>query len=239
MKKNVMWRAVVVATLAMIAACDLIPLDDGGGGGVVGGDGLTSFRRGVVFIRADDREVYIADESDLSDIARLTRSGGNKHPSLSNDGRQVVFVHGSGANAVIQTVPVAGGAPSTVLSADSMKAGFSRPVFSPDDATIAFTFERGGASYVGIRERGRLELRGFWQRRAVALLGDVLSGRTEPPGRLDHPSGHPAGEAEPLHRRDGRDPRHTRERGVGDLQPRGALAFRGPTPPSTERSAVV
>ncbi len=150
MKKNLLWRAIGVAAIAMIGACDFVAIDDGGGGGLVGGNGLPTFQQGFVYIRADNRDVYVADDSDVNEVARLTTSGGNKHPSLSNDGRRVVFVNGSGANAALQTVPVAGGVPSTLVIADASKGAFSRPVFSPDDKTIAFTFERGGASFVGL-----------------------------------------------------------------------------------------
>ena len=144
MKLNV-WLTAAIAAVAVMGACDLP--DDGGGGG---GGSAVNFTRGFAFVRPDTRDIFVADESDYQTVARLTTSGNNKHPSLSHDGKQIVFVHGDGATASLQIVTVAGGAPKTLLSSDATHTRFANPVFSPDDTTIACTFERSGSNYLAI-----------------------------------------------------------------------------------------
>lgn len=146
MKTNVWKCAALVAVMAM-GGCDF-PIDDGGGGG---GGGAVAFNRGFVFLRADDKNIYAADQSDYQGtLGRLTTTGNNKHPSLSKNGRQVVFVNTAGGTSSLQTVAISGGAPRTVLSSDGTMTNFANPVFSPDGAQIAFTFERSGSSYLAV-----------------------------------------------------------------------------------------
>jgi TolB protein len=149
MKNRVSWCLAVVglACVSLVAGCDEL---EGGGGGIGNGGGLANFNQGYVFIRADNRNVYIADRADYSAVASLTSGGNHKHPSLSRNGRQVAFVRQVGAESSIQVVAVSGGTPSTVLASDAQKGAFSHPVFSPDGLRLAFSFIRGGASYVGV-----------------------------------------------------------------------------------------
>lgn len=144
----------VVVTVALFASCGIIEGSGGPGGpGGGGGIGISSFTQGFVFVRADDRNVYAADiASNYEEVAQLTSNGSNKHPSLSHNGRSVVFVHTDEATSAstVQTVLLAGGTPSTVLGSDADKTRFSTPVFSPDDSKIVFSYERGGSTYLGV-----------------------------------------------------------------------------------------
>lgn len=146
MIRRVVWLSALSALAAGVAACP--PIDEGGGGGF----GISNFTQGFIFVRADDRNVYASDKSSgYTEVAQLTRNGNNKHPSISRDGQLVVFVNGSGAGASIQTALLAGSeTPSTILAADADRANFQNPVFSPDGQRIAFAYEKGGASYVGV-----------------------------------------------------------------------------------------
>lgn len=144
-----MSRRLGLTALAALAglqlACPL--LDDGGGGG----GGSITFNSGFVFVRKDDRNVYVADESDFSTVGRLTTAGGAKQPSLSKDGTQVVFVQTSGAVSELAVVAVnAPGLPETVYSSSSTQTNFRNPVFSPDGTRIAFAYDEGGASSIGL-----------------------------------------------------------------------------------------
>ncbi|MFZ5468562.1 MAG: hypothetical protein ACOZIN_03910 [Myxococcota bacterium] len=138
------WHGLVVVLLLPLG-CPLLN-DDGGGGG----SNSVVFSKGFVFVRKDDRNVYVADEADLSTVGRLTTAGGAHHPSLSQDGRQVVFVQTNGGESAIQTVAVNGGAlPSTVFSSTATQKNLRTPVFSPDGRKIAFAYDEGASSSIG------------------------------------------------------------------------------------------
>ncbi len=141
----------LVACAVVASGCDLIGGGGGGtGGGAGGGSGVT-FSKGYVFIRKDDRNVYIADEADLQTTARLTTSGGARTPSLSHDGKRVTFARVTAANATeLVTVPSAGGTESVVLSASTAVKNLRTPIFSKDDAQLYFAYDVGPASAVGV-----------------------------------------------------------------------------------------
>lgn len=139
MKK--MWMAAFAAvSLASMTGC--LTGDEGGGGG---GGGPVSFHRGFAFVRGD--EIYVADEADFTSPTALTNTGNNRQPSLSADGKQVVFVHADPSGAPqIQTVATNGsGTPRTVYTADTSanQKNFRTPVFSPDGTKIVFAFDLG------------------------------------------------------------------------------------------------
>jgi TolB protein len=121
------------ALLVLGAACT------GGGGG-----GGLDFTSGFAFIRDDTSDVYVADRSDYAAAGRLTINGGNRDPSLSADGRQVVFVHADAAGSFsLMTVATSGGeAPRTLYTAEAVRGetDFTGPVFSPDGTTIVFSY---------------------------------------------------------------------------------------------------
>lgn len=138
------WWVAGCLLLSGLSACVLPEDDDGGGFGF----GTFRFTRGFTFIR--DRNVYLVDDADLTQIVALTTEGDARHPSISPNGRQVVFAHLSGFNAELQVVPTTGdGVPSTVLAATPTASQFRFPVFSPDSKRIAFVFDRQGFSYLG------------------------------------------------------------------------------------------
>lgn len=131
------------ALVGLSAACD----DGGGGGG-----GTINFTSGFTFIRDDNGDVYVADQADYSTVGRLTTNGGNHFPALSLDGRQVVFVHvdAGGANSLMTVATTGGGVPRTVYTASAANGekNFKNPVFSPDGATIVFTYEVASTAYL-------------------------------------------------------------------------------------------
>lgn len=135
----------------LLTGCESLTLGDPGPGGGGGGGPLAQFARGLVFIRADDRDVYLADQTDFSTLGRLTNDGNARHPSLSHDAEKVVYVFGSGSSSELRVVPTEGGGePVTLVPASSNRGTLSTPVFSPDDSKVAFAFDRGGASYIGV-----------------------------------------------------------------------------------------
>jgi TolB protein len=147
-------RAMGLLCVAVIASgCELA----GGGGGVGGGGGsggggamMTSFTKGYVYVRKDDGNIYIVDESDLQATARLTTTGSARNPSISKDGKRVVFSRQLGAETEIATVGSTGGANTSVLSSSATVKNLRNPVFSKDGTKIYFAYDLGTASALGV-----------------------------------------------------------------------------------------
>lgn len=138
----------VLFALAVLSGCELLGGGGGGtGGGAGGGNGVT-FTTGFTYVRKDDRNVYVADESDYQTTAVLSQSGGVRTPSLSKDAKRIVFVRGGATELAI--VPSAGGTVSAVLKAQGTQKNFRTPVFSPDGNTIAFAYDDGTVSAIGL-----------------------------------------------------------------------------------------
>lgn len=148
MKTTIKLGLAVLWVAFFSGGCPLI--DDGGGGG---GGGEVDFVSGFAFIRNDNGDVYVADSSDYSTVGRLTNNGNNRHPSLSRDGRQIVFVHAEpgGANSIMTVATNGGALPRTVYVADTTagQKNFKNPVFSPDGSLIVFAFEVQTTSSLG------------------------------------------------------------------------------------------
>src|SRR5258708_6835362 len=117
-----------------------------------GGGGTPTFRSGFVYIRRDDRNVYLADDSAPTIPIQVTTGGGYRMPALSRDASKIVFVAGSGANAEIDTISVnaaSGIAPTAVVTSDASHSDFRNPVFSPDGSYIVFAYLSSGSSLLG------------------------------------------------------------------------------------------
>lgn len=143
--------ASIVAGLIFLSGCGLF--EGGGGGGGTGGGGGSSafsFSKGFTFVRKDDRNVYLVDESDVQTATTLTQSANVKTPSFSADGKRIVFVRGASTDSEIAIVPVAGGLIKTVVSTSSQMKNFKTPVFSPDGTQVAFGFEDGATTRIGL-----------------------------------------------------------------------------------------
>ena len=140
-----MRRLLCASLLLSFFSCDLLT---GGGGG--GGGGTINFQRGFVFLRPEDRNLYVADEKSYVDVQQLTTAGGARHPSLSKNGRVVVFVASTGSDTSLATVPVAGGAVSTVFQSTTTVKNLRTPVFSPDGQKVVFAYDDGAGSSVGV-----------------------------------------------------------------------------------------
>ncbi len=138
---------VSLAVLASLGGCGFLD-PDGSGGGT---GGLTSFTEGFAFVRKDDRNVYVTDKADgFQEVMQVTSSGGNKHPCLSRDGKQVLFVHATSNGSELQLATLgSSAAPSVVLASDTARRNFRNPVFSPDGTVIVFAYDKGAASYLG------------------------------------------------------------------------------------------
>ncbi|HEX8697590.1 MAG TPA: hypothetical protein VF815_02015 [Myxococcaceae bacterium] len=142
-----MWRFVGGLVLTMgLSACE--PIDDGGGGG---GGGDVLFTRGFAFLR-DDRNVYVVDdEGDPNSPQRLTTGGGASFPSVSRNGRSVVYVQQTASGFEVRTVLTDASAnPSTVFASGNTQCpgctNFRSPTFSPSGSVIVFAFNRGAGS---------------------------------------------------------------------------------------------
>jgi Tol biopolymer transport system component len=131
-QRSLIWSCAVL-TFTAVTGC--IPGDTGGGGG------MGSFSKGFAFVR--DRDIYVADDSNVSNPLQLTTTADNRNPSLSKD-RRVVFVRGSAelwvANATSDPKP------TQVPLGTASITGVHTPVFSPDGSTIVFAFEANGIS---------------------------------------------------------------------------------------------
>jgi TolB protein len=136
--------------VGLLGACE--PLDDGGGGTT--GDVL--FTEGFAFVREDDRNVYVVDDDgDPNSPQRLTTGGGAYTPSVSRDGRSIVFVRRSGSNYALQTVPSTGGTTATLFSSGDPACvrgctNFRTPTFSPDGRSVVFVFSPTGSNVTSL-----------------------------------------------------------------------------------------
>jgi TolB protein len=133
--------------LFLLPACDFLT---GGGGGGGGGGGTIDFVKGLVHVRKDDRNLYIADERDYSKVQQLTGGGGIHTPALSADGKVVAFVARSGTDSAIATIPARGGDFTQVFKATSTVRNVRSPVFTPDGARIVFAYDEGASAVIGI-----------------------------------------------------------------------------------------
>ncbi|MEW5743015.1 MAG: LpqB family beta-propeller domain-containing protein [Myxococcota bacterium] len=144
----------VLVSLTVLSGCELLGggggTGGGAGGGSGGGGGSITFSQGFTFVRKDDRNVYVADESDYSTVAVLSQSGDVRTPSFSKNGSRIVFVRGTGMTAEIATVSAQGGAISTVLASTAQASNFKTPVFSPDGARIAFSYDDAMSTSIGL-----------------------------------------------------------------------------------------
>lgn len=146
-----MLRTALLLTLVFsLSACGLLGGGGGGGGGAGGGGGQTvNFASGFVYVRKDDRNLYLADATDYQTTGVLTSGGGVSMPSLSKDAKQIVYVHKTAVETELLRVPVSGGAPSTVLRASGNAKNFRNPVFSPDGGLVVFGYDEGIVPSVG------------------------------------------------------------------------------------------
>ncbi len=144
----VMFRFACALVAWGLFSCDLS--GGGGGGGFGGGDALVNFTKGYVFVRKDDRNVYVVNDADVNTVGVLTTNAGVSMPTLSKDARTVVFARKSGLDSSIELVPTSGGTARVLVASSPNAFNLRTPVFSPDGTFVAFTFERGGQARLGI-----------------------------------------------------------------------------------------
>jgi TolB protein len=150
---KVLWRSVGVAAVMGLAACDGFEFPDDGGGGP---GGNVECITGFAFVRATDRNVYVKDDAwdANSSPLPLTTQGNARHPSVSRDGTQVVFVHQVSTNlSELQRVNISTDATtgtravSTVFSSDDPLCNgctaIRYPAFSPNGGFIVFSVDQG------------------------------------------------------------------------------------------------
>jgi TolB protein len=126
------------------------PAGDGGAGG--GGAQLNTFSSGFVFVRNADREVYVSDASDFTTAYRLTTGANARTPSLSRDGKTVVFVKVLVGDTELDTVPSRGGDTHAVLKASTLPSArnLRTPVFTTDGTHVVFSYDDGATGSIGI-----------------------------------------------------------------------------------------
>jgi Tol biopolymer transport system component len=140
---------VALAIILLLPGCEFLP--GGGGGGTGGGGGsMFTFDKGFAYTRRDDRNVYLADESDTQTSTTLTQSGNVRTPSFSADGKQIVFVRGTTMESEIAIVPTAGGLITSVISSSAMQRNLKTPVLSPNGTQVAFGFDDGTSTRIGL-----------------------------------------------------------------------------------------
>src|SRR5262249_47315710 len=96
--------------------------------------------------------VYVSDRSDFNTVFRLTEGANARQPSLSKDGRSVVFVHASDSDTEIDLVPSRGGTVTQVLLASSTPnvRNLRNPVFTPDGTRVVFSYDDGLTPAIGV-----------------------------------------------------------------------------------------
>ncbi len=147
-------RFVVLFSLAA-TACDLGSLGTGGTGGgsaAGGGSAYNGFASGFVFVNRTDGHVYVTDATNVpTPVAVTSIPGTGRTPSLSHDGKVIVFAESTADDSGIVTVPSQGGQATTILlaSANPGVTNVRTPVFTPDGLHIVFSYDYGGSSAVG------------------------------------------------------------------------------------------
>ncbi len=144
---------IITAACLVLPGCELLGGGGGGeGGGAGGGGGAVSFQfnKGFTYVRKDDRNVYIADDSDLQTTATLSSGAGVSGPSLSPNGKLVLYVQKNGTATAINTVLVGGGTPTSLIASDATKSNFHHALFSPDGSKVVFAYSDNGAASIGI-----------------------------------------------------------------------------------------
>lgn len=145
-----MRMALALVATSLSSGCMLLDGGGGPGGGTGGGSGSVNFVRGYVYVGPDDREVYIADETDSFAVtAKLTTGGGASYPSLSSDGKKIVYVKKSGSTTELLTVPTTGGASTRIFSSSATEKNLRTPIFSKDMTQVFFTYDVGVTSALG------------------------------------------------------------------------------------------
>ncbi|MBX7116814.1 MAG: hypothetical protein K1X64_20985 [Myxococcaceae bacterium] len=144
------------SVLGLLAACTFsgcVLLDGGGGpgGGTGGGTGTLNFVRGYVYVGPDDRNVYVADETDnFALTAKLTTEGGAAQPSLSTDGKKIVYVKKTGTVSELLTVASSGGSATRIFSSTATQTNLRHPIFNKDASKVIFTYDTGASSALGM-----------------------------------------------------------------------------------------
>ncbi|WP_163867652.1 TolB family protein [Myxococcus eversor] len=136
--------------VGLLGGCE--PFEDDGGGG---GAGDVRFSKGFAFVREDDRNVFVVDDAgDPNSPQRLTSTGGAYWPSVSRDGRSIVFVQRGGGTSLL-TVPTTGGTVATLFTENDAACArgctnFRTPTFSPDGRSVVFVFSPGNSSLTSL-----------------------------------------------------------------------------------------
>src|SRR5262249_47295097 len=146
-QRSLTWSCAVLIVTALVGC---VPGDTGGGGGV------GNCSKGFAFVR--DRDIYVADDSNVSSPLQLTTTANNRNPSLSKDGRRVVFVRGSAELWVVNAS--SDPKPTRVPLGTASITAVHSPIFSPDGNTIVFAFDASGVSSLG---RGNVDGTNFRQ----------------------------------------------------------------------------
>ena len=166
----------LLGLVVIVSGCELAGGGGGTGGGAGGGGGSTlTFTKGYVFIRKDDRNVYVADAVDLQVTAKLTTSGGARHPSLSTDGKKVVFARTVDTDTQIAIVPTRGGTTTAVLTSSPTVKNLRNPVFSKDTTKIFFAYDVGASSALGVVDIDGLNFKSLAGGSSISYASPSLS----------------------------------------------------------------
>lgn len=129
-----------VCTAVALAAVGCGDFDTGGGG-----EGANvNFSSGYAFAR--DGDIYVADKADYQANKRLTSRGADSAPSLSRDGRVVVFVRTDPASGMtsLRKIATSGSGDAEVVAGSSDRV-LSQPAVSRDGSRVAFVSTRVGS----------------------------------------------------------------------------------------------
>jgi TolB protein len=132
----------------VLSACDL--LNGGGGGGGIITDGGVTFSKGFAYVRRDDKNLYLVDDSTPDTVTRLTTGGGISGPSISRDGKRVAYALREQNESSLIVLTLATGQRNTVFRSTATERNLRAPVFSPAGDKLAFTYDIAPSSAVGL-----------------------------------------------------------------------------------------